>query len=390
MKNRKLEMALVNASVLVLICIIVFFIVTQNKEKASNGISAIALNGLIKIDGSSIKFDTIEHDFGIINEADGSVLYTFEFINNGTEDLLIQDVIANCGCTTPNWTKESVKPGAKGFVKVLYDPNERPGPFNKSLEIRSNAFVQQTKLKIKGSVVPVARDAKLEYPVEIGGLRLKYSTIGFEVITNEKPIITAFEVYNDSDNDITFSDQYRAPYHILINFSPQILPPKTVGTIELIYDSRDMELLGSNSDLIEFDTDELQHNVKQIRVNSFLEDYFPPMSSEQISQAPILLIENPSYNFGRVKEGETVTNDFVITNTGKSELIIKQTRVTCGCTATSPLKSILSPGESSTINISFDTTGRSGVENKLIYVFSNDPTTPTQKIVISASIDSDT
>ncbi len=382
-------MVVVNTAVFALICLIVYFVVTQNRDQTSDGIKAATLNGLTKIYGSSIKFDTTEHDFGIINEADGSVLFTFEFINNGTEDLLIQDVIANCGCTTPNWTEERVKPGGKGFVRIVYDPNERPGPFNKSLEIRSNAFVQQTKLKIKGSVVPVARDPKLEYPVEIGGLRLKYSMVGFEVITNEKPVTTTFQVYNDSDNDITFSDQYRAPYHIGLYFLPQILAPKTVGTVEVVYDPRDMELLGLNSDLIEFDTDELQHSVKQIRISAFLEDYFPPMSSEQLSQAPILLIENPSYNFGSIKEGETVTNDFVITNTGKSELIIRQTKVTCGCTATKPLKSILSPGESSTIKISFDSTGRSGVQNKLIYVFSNDPTIPSQKIVIRANIESD-
>jgi hypothetical protein len=392
MKNRTLVIVLISTSVIAVICLLLFFGVAENKGPVLNGVAesnSPDMTNLTQNDGASIKFDEMEHDFGIINETDGSASYTFEFINDEIFVLLIHDVLASCGCTTPEWTKEPVKPGKKGFVTAVYDPNQRPGAFNKSLKILSNARVQQTKLNIKGIVVPIARDSKVEYPVEIGGLRIKYRTVSFETITKEKPVTTSFQVYNDTDKEMIFSDQYKAPDHIKLNFSPQILPSNTVGTIEVVYDPRKIELFGIKSDIAEFKTDELIKGVKKIRIIAFLEEYFPPMSTEQMAQAPILLIENPSHDFGSIKRGESVMNDFVITNTGKSDLIIRLTRASCGFTATKPLKSALKSGESSTINVTFDSTGRSGEQNKVIYVFSNDPINPTQKMTIRASIENE-
>ena len=378
MKNRNFVLLLVSLIAIVVISLLSLFKVIWNEDTKVNDIS--------QDHDASIKFDKVEHDFGIINESDGSASYSFEFINDGTSALLIHDILVSCGCTTPEWTKEPIEPGQKGFVKAIYDPNQRPGVFTKSLKILSNACVQETKLKIKGNVVPIARDPKVEYPIEIGGLRLKYQSVSFETITKEKIVTTSFQVYNATDKEMRFSEQYTAPDHIKLNFSPQILPSKAVGTIEVVYNPRKIELFGLKSDYISFQTDELINSEKSIGIIAFLEEYFPPMSAEEMAQAPILLIENPLYDFGSIKQGESVMNDFVTTNTGKSDLIIRLTRASCGCTATKPLKSTLKSGESTTINVTFDTTGRSGAQHKVIYVFSNDPIKPTQKMTFSANI----
>ena len=64
---------------------------------------------------------------------------------------------------------------------------------------------------------------------------------------------------------------------------------------------------------------------------------------------------------------------FEFTNTGKSDLIIRKTKASCGCTASNPEKTLLKPGETSNINISFNSTGRTGSQHKNVTVITNDP-----------------
>ena len=54
------------------------------------------------------------YDFGTIKEDGGNVSHTFTVSNEGAAPLVITRVIASCGCTTPEWTKEPIAPGKKG------------------------------------------------------------------------------------------------------------------------------------------------------------------------------------------------------------------------------------------------------------------------------------
>ncbi len=99
-----------------------------------------------------IKFEKMVHDFGTFNEEKGNVTYTFEFTNTGKSDLIVQNVNASCGCTTPNWTKTPVKPGEKGVVDATYNPTNRPGAFTKTITVNTNSG--SVTLTIKGEVIP--------------------------------------------------------------------------------------------------------------------------------------------------------------------------------------------------------------------------------------------
>lgn len=107
------------------------------------------------VQGPGIVFASQSYDFGKIKEEDGSVTTTFEFTNNGSEPLILSEVRASCGCTTPDWTKEPVAPGAKGFVKATYNTKGRPGMFEKSITVKSNAAENggTVVLTIKGEVI---------------------------------------------------------------------------------------------------------------------------------------------------------------------------------------------------------------------------------------------
>ena len=102
---------------------------------------------------AALEFSETEHDFGEVYEGDVAS-YEFTFTNTGTEPLVIAEVKASCGCTTPFWTREPVMPGAQGSIKASYNSKGRPGNFRKSIRIGSNdPNTPMTYVYIMGVVV---------------------------------------------------------------------------------------------------------------------------------------------------------------------------------------------------------------------------------------------
>jgi len=97
----------------------------------------------------NLSFKTDSHNFGNVDEGSPAV-HVFEFKNTGKEPIVIQRVQPSCGCTTPDWTKEPIAPGKTGMIKASYGTQGRPGAFDKTLTVFSNAGTKV--LTIKGNV----------------------------------------------------------------------------------------------------------------------------------------------------------------------------------------------------------------------------------------------
>lgn len=105
---------------------------------------------------ADIKFDQTTYDFGTFSENNPKVTCVFKFTNTGDDLLVIHQAVASCGCTVPSYTKEPIKPGESGEIKVTYDGKGKyPGHFKKSITIRSNAKTEMTRLYIEGDMTPV-------------------------------------------------------------------------------------------------------------------------------------------------------------------------------------------------------------------------------------------
>lgn len=99
-----------------------------------------------------ISAENATHDFGEIKEADGKVAHTYTISNTGDAPLVITRVIASCGCTTPEWTKEPIAAGKTGSITITFDPANRPGPFAKTISVYSNGKTGSFILTIRGEV----------------------------------------------------------------------------------------------------------------------------------------------------------------------------------------------------------------------------------------------
>lgn len=110
---------------------------------------------------AELTFEKTTHDFGTFSENDPVVTYIFKFKNSGDAPLVIHQAMASCGCTVPEFTKEPIKPGAKGEIKVTYNGAGRfPGKFRKTITIHSNAENELVRLYIKGDMTPKDLDLK--------------------------------------------------------------------------------------------------------------------------------------------------------------------------------------------------------------------------------------
>jgi hypothetical protein len=104
----------------------------------------------------AIKFSETEFDFGTIKEGD-VVEHTFSFVNTGEAPLIIQNAQPSCGCTAPDWTKEPIPVGGKGYVKARFDSNGKTQLQNKTITVSANTWPQQTVLRFKAMVTPKAQ-----------------------------------------------------------------------------------------------------------------------------------------------------------------------------------------------------------------------------------------
>ncbi|WP_020527432.1 DUF1573 domain-containing protein [Flexithrix dorotheae] len=100
----------------------------------------------------AFQFEEEEYNFGDIKE--GTLAeHVFSFKNTGNAPIVISEVKASCGCTTPEWSKEPVMPGETGSIKAVFNSKGRPGNVYKTITIKSNAAEQVKTLKLKGQVI---------------------------------------------------------------------------------------------------------------------------------------------------------------------------------------------------------------------------------------------
>lgn len=102
---------------------------------------------------AEIRFEKLTHDFGTFPDSSPKVTCVFNFTNVGTLPLVINQAIASCGCTVPEYPKTPIKPGEKGQIKVTYNgAGKFPGHFKKSITVRTNGAVEMTRLYVEGTM----------------------------------------------------------------------------------------------------------------------------------------------------------------------------------------------------------------------------------------------
>ncbi|MGV4415364.1 DUF1573 domain-containing protein [Chryseobacterium sp. T1] len=118
----------------------------------------LAIAGFGLVSAQTISFDKTTLEYGDVKTgSDGHRFFTVK--NTGTKPLILNDIKPQCGCTTPEWSKNPILPGKTGQIKVGYN-TELKGSFKKLIEVYSNdPDNERTVIWIQGNVVDNAQEA---------------------------------------------------------------------------------------------------------------------------------------------------------------------------------------------------------------------------------------
>lgn len=273
--------------------------------------------------GQSMKFNETTHDFGKINEADGRVTTIFTFVNDGDAPLVLSNVRASCGCTTPKWTHEPIEPGKTGEITVTYNPAGRPGRFQKTVTVTSNATEPSMKLYIKGEVIPKQPKEVNPYPVKMGELGLKRRSLSFGSVVQGTNKTMEVEYINSSEQTITLDVLTRpedAHYHIELTATE--LAPKATGIMRITLHSAESLLLGPINTKVYMVINGKREvsDTYGFGLNANIREDFSGLTVEQRQKAPIAEIEQ-EINLGTVQLGKKASFKIPVGNVGGGDVL---------------------------------------------------------------------
>jgi hypothetical protein len=106
--------------------------------------------GTVLFAQSDVVFNETTHSFGKIKQHVPAT-YTFTFTNKSSRPVVIEFATAECGCTTPEYSKEAILKGKSSDIKVTYNA-ENAGTFKKNVNVKFVNVAQPVVLTIDGEV----------------------------------------------------------------------------------------------------------------------------------------------------------------------------------------------------------------------------------------------
>lgn len=331
---------------------------------------------------SPLTFDRYVHDFGRIEEAAGVVSHTFTFTNTSGKAAAVENVITSCGCTTPEFSTYPVEPGGKGVVKVTFNPEFRPGKFEKEVHILSGGT--RSVLILKGDVIPQPRTIRDDYPFALGdGVRLNALLAEMHYVRQELPQSTIFGVANDSDTDAELSFIVIPQDDYIRVDAPQTVKAGSRNDVTVHISVPRGKLYGKFS----YRLFPVVNGVKQIlpvTVQGIATDRF---DLSQIKKYPKPEFSSLYHNFGVVNAGDKPSATFTLRNDGDGALAVRWVERRSGVECTLSDGATIAPGKSADFTVTLDTSGAGGgyLQSKFM-ILTNDPARPARTITLEADI----
>ncbi len=208
-----------------------------------------------------MQFETDSHDFGNVPEGTMAT-HEFKFKNTGNQPVVIANVQASCGCTTPDWTKTPVLPGKSGIIRAMYSSAGRPGVFNKTVTVTSNAAEPSKVLSIKGSVLTKAEIKPTLTAAQLAQsphLVLNTDTHDFGKMEMGQQPTARFTVKNTGKSPLVLGALTAGCYCVGYKTPPAPIAPGQSAVVELLYNQRQ---LGQVSDAVTIASNDVSGDAK--------------------------------------------------------------------------------------------------------------------------------
>lgn len=130
------------------------FIACENKQRTDNQTIEDVQKALqpTKDRFPVMAIDTPSVDLGTLVQGD-TIMHVYNFKNTGNMPLVLSNVNASCGCTTPSYSKDPVGPGERGFITVKFNSKGKEGKLNKTVTAYANTKPAENTVSFKIEVL---------------------------------------------------------------------------------------------------------------------------------------------------------------------------------------------------------------------------------------------
>jgi hypothetical protein len=327
-------------------------------------------------------------DLGTILEEEGFQTAEFEYTNTQDSLFFIKDVWLECGCTIVEFSRDTIGIGDTGKLKVSFDPSSAAGFFSKLVVVNGNLSSVNDSLYLEGISIPYPSDIKRAYPVSKGflGFRLKKINMG-DVFTNE-PKIKYVEFFNKGEK-LLDQEAFRsnAPPYIQVSQVQPFVRSQERGLLMVRYDGKSRNDLGYFEDVVPVRWENIPDSEIELDFIADLFEYYPPVLRSNLNEVPQLFISQKEIDLKEISSRTLVRRTVTLTNKGRQSLEFRKIQGNCECLKIEFPKTTLEPGESMELSLTLNPIGRKGIDQRNIYVFSNDPVNPVQLIVMKSRIE---
>lgn len=328
------------------------------------------------------------HDFGAFDENLGTVYCEFRLVNTGSEPISITGVRANCGCTRPEYSREPVAPGDTAVIRVGFDPKGRPGRFSKRINVDCSAEPTRSVLTITGTVIGSSNTLRSRYPVEVGPVRLRTSTIAYGKVLKGETMGQYIDAYNTSADTLRPRIE-GAPKYIRTIVQPAVVPPGEQFILSTILHSNQTPQWGVVADSLMFYPDARASEGRKVETVAIIEENFSKLTPEQLAKAPLIDTDLTAIDLEKLSRSDKpVKRSFTITNRGKSQLIIRAIACPDPAVEVALKDHTIKPGKSARVDVTVTPSRitRSELLNARINIIANDPLHPSTMVRVVAEI----
>lgn len=270
---------------------------------------------------SPLVFEESVWDFGRFEEAGGPVSHTFKFKNTATTPIVIERVVTSCGCTTPEYSRQPVRPGQESQITITYDPDGRPGRFSREVNIITGGGKNRNTITIKGVVNPRPHTIADDYAYDFGhGLRGSTSHKGFSYVAQGTTKSVVVDIANESAAPIALGYEWEEKSGLLSVALPAKLEPEERAQMTLTYDLTSKEHYGELLDKIRLTIDGKRATMSLTASGTGIDKFPENLRGQKVARFGL----SPAfYNFGRVSRDMDLTTTITIVNQGDADLIVR-------------------------------------------------------------------
>lgn len=341
----------------------------------------LALFSLSCFGQNSVSFDSYSYNFGTIDETHGVVEHTFKYVNNSSEPFVIISVVTSCGCTTPSYSREPLPAGQSANITIRFDPADRPGRFNKTIQISSNMGV--VELTISGLVNPRPRTVKDDFPYTVGSqIRAANLLLRVEPAPRGRTTTRTVAIINDSYMGAPISvDTTLLPKWLSVKVKNDFIAPGQRSEIELYI--KGGELWGMQSTSIPIIVNG-HSQAEKLWVTAIFTEDFSRLRADELRNAPRAEFSSYFYHFSTQKSGSLVSYEFKIRNSGGRPLNIGYIESSSKNVTWKIERTTIAPASIATLKVTLYIADKELISES-IRVICSDPASPIREIRLMAT-----